>query len=111
MSSTFTKVATVTASTKRRPVIVDGKAGAPSTNLASLKITPPVMADDAKELRETLEIKTLVILKQCFCQGGADVQTGDTLVISSTEYPIRFVQDIPFGSDTRRRIIFEDLKR
>lgn len=111
MTDTFTKIATVTASTKRRPVIVSGKAGAPVVNLATLAITPIVMADGAKELRETIGVESLVVLKQTFCQGNADVQTGDVLVVSSVEYPIRFVEPIPFGSDVRRRIIIEELKR
>jgi hypothetical protein len=112
-SPTFTKVASVTASTKRRPVIVDGKAGAPATNLASLKITRPVVVAEAlaRELRETLQLGTLVIIKQCFCQGDEDVKAGDVIVIDSVEYPIRMVNEYPFSNDVRKQIIFEDLIR
>jgi hypothetical protein len=111
ISNTFLRVATVTASTKRPPAITSGKAGVPVTNLASLKCTRLVLADDAKELRETYQLGTLTNILQCFTQGDLDILTGDVLVIGSAEYPIRLVQAWPFGDDVRKRLILEGLKR
>lgn len=110
-SASFSRVATVTASTKRPPVISGGKAGAPTTNLTNIKTTRLVLADDAKELRETYQLGTLTNIFQCFTQGDLDILTGDVLIIGSTEYPIRLVQAWPFGDDVRKRLILEGLKR
>lgn len=114
-SASFSKVATVTASTKRPPTISSGKAGEPVTNISSLSCTRPADAADAKELRETYQLGTLVNLQQVFVQGNLDVITGDTLVIASGDwagtYPIRIVQKIGFGTDIRKRLIIEGLKR
>lgn len=111
-TASFTRLASTTASTKRVPVIVDGKAGAPATSISSLKCTPPAPVSNTLEWRETLQIKTLVSLLQTFVQGDLDIVAGDTLIIGSKEYPIRFVSSLPFGRfDTRRQLIIEDLKR
>ena len=114
-TASFTRVARVTANTKRAPVISSGKAGTPASNLTGIKITEPVLADDAKELRETYGLATLANIMQCFCQGDLDIITGDTLSIPSGtwagDYPIRLVQSWPFGGDIRKRLIYEALKR
>jgi len=112
----FTRIATVTASTKRLPTIVSGKAGAPTTSIASLRCTPLVDPSDAQVLKETYQINTLVYLLETYVQDNLDIITGDTLVIASGnyagEYPIRIVQKIPFGSiDVRKRLVLEGLKR
>lgn len=114
-SPSFTRTARVTANTKRPPVISSGKAGQPVTNLTGIKVTEPVLADDAKELRETYQLGTLTNIMQCFCQGDLDIITGDTLSIPSGtytgDYPIRIVQAWPFSGDIRKRLIFEAPKR
>lgn len=114
-SPSFARVATVTASTKRPPSVSGGKGGVPVTNIASLNCTRPADASDAKELRETYKLGTLVYLQQVFVQDNLDVQTDDTLVIASGDwagtYPIRIVQRMGFGSDIRKRLIIEGLKR
>jgi hypothetical protein len=55
-TASFNRTATVSASTKRAGAVASGLRGAPTTNLASLKITPldPVDA----ELRQRLTLKT-----------------------------------------------------
>lgn len=111
ISPSFARIATVTASTKRLPAMVGGKQGAPTTCISLLKCTRLVLADDAKELRETYKLETLVSILQCFVQGDLDIVTGDVLVIGDKEYPIRVVQEWPFGTDVRRRLILEGLKR
>jgi len=102
---------TLTASTKRSPAASGGKIGAPETNIASLSCTPldPVSA----ELRERMpQLAQYQELLQTFVRGGLDIQEGDRLVVSGTEYPIRAVEDWhwpPEGADYQRLII-EELK-
>ena len=115
-TATFTRLAIITASTKREvaPDAVTGKAGAPVTNIASLVCTPLIALDNMTTLqwRETLGLKTLVNLLETFTQGDLDIITGDTLVIGSAEYPIRFVNEWPFARlDIRHQLIIEALKR
>lgn len=56
ISPSFRRLASVDASTKRNPPIVNGKRGEPITNLQGLKITPlePASGDDIK-LRDNLK--------------------------------------------------------
>lgn len=111
-TASFTRLASVEASTKRAASISSGKAGAPSTNIASLQCTPLYPVANASEWRETLGLKTLVNLMQSFVQGDLDIIAGDVLVIGSDEYPVRFVNPYNFGRfDVRRQLILEDLKR
>jgi hypothetical protein len=114
-SATFTRVATVTASTKRPPAFSSGKAGAPVTNLASLSITRPVTPSNARELEQSLNLDTLMTVKVCYAQGNLDIKTGDTLVIASGDFagtfPIRIVQMYGFGTDIRKELTIEVSKR
>lgn len=111
-TASFTRLASVTASTKRLPAVSSGKAGAPATQIASLACTPLTPVANASEWRETLGIKTLVNLLQTFTQGDLDIITGDVLVIGTKEYPVRFVNEYNFARfDVRRQLIVEDLKR
>lgn len=114
-SATFTRIATETANTLRPPVISSGKAGVPATNLTGIKCARPSEPSDANELRETYQLGTLYTLLQTFVQDNLDVLTGDTLVIASGNwsgtYPIKVVQKIGFGTDVRKRLVLEGLKR
>jgi hypothetical protein len=99
MSIATRRLMTVTASTKRSPVISGGKRGDPATNIASLKCQPldPVDA----ELRERLALETPHALLQTFA-AAADILTGDILVVSSVENPIRKAEswgETPAGGD------------
>lgn len=104
-------MATVTASTKRPPAISSGIRGAATTNLSSLSCLPldPVDA----ELRARVAIDTPHELLQTFVQDGLDIAEGDILVVDSTEYPIRAVEDWYWGPDEENylRLIVEELKR
>ena len=117
ISPTFAKVATVQASTKRPPVIVDGKAGDPVTNIASLYCTRPVPVPggNSYELQKTLKMETLVNILLCYVQDNLDIVTGDTLVIASGvwagTYPIKLVRKHGFGNDVRKELVIEALKR
>ena len=101
MSSSFQKLATVTASTKRQGPITDGLSGDMAENVAELKCLPldPVDADIA--VRSGLgEFGELL---QTMCEGGLDIIEGDMLVVDSTEYLIQAVEDWnwrPSGTDT-----------
>lgn len=88
----FALFATVTASTKRRPDAASGLIGAAAEKIASLKCLPldPVDA----ELRQRIpRLAGKEELLETFVQAGLDIIEGDILVVSSTEYPIRAVED------------------
>jgi hypothetical protein len=112
--TSFSKLATVTASTKRASVS-GGKRGAPSMNLTGLSITPLDPADPATraELQHRLGLGTPMELLQTFVAGALDIQEGDVLVVGSNEYPIRAVGDWAAGASASayRRLIVEELKR
>jgi len=80
-------------------------------NIASLSCTPldPVDA----ELRTRLGLDTPHELLQTFVEGGLDIEEGDVLVVGSTEYPIRAVEDWDWRPDGAEydRLVVEDLKR
>lgn len=114
-SNTFARIATETASTKRPPSIVSGKAGAPVTSIASLKCTRPVTPSNSRELEQTLNLGTLATVKVCYVQDNLDIKTGDVLVIASGvfagEFPIRIVNMYGFGADVRKELTIEVLRR
>ena len=101
----------VTASTKRRPDAASGLVGAATENLSSLSCTPlhPVDA----ELRQRIpDLAGKEELLETFVDASADVVEGDILVVSSTEYPIRAVEDWtwPPTGLVFRRLVLEELK-
>lgn len=104
----FTRMATVTASTKRSPSISSGKRGARTTNIASLVCTPldPVTA----ELALRIGLETPYELVQTLVDGGLDIDEGDVFVVSSDEYSIRAVEDWDWGSSDFKLLIMEELK-
>ena len=109
MSATFARRLTVTASTKRLPAVASGKRGAAVAHLAELKCTPldPLTAEIAQRVALNTPHETL----QTFC-GSGDVREGDILVVGSTEYPIKAVEDwADFRGVTFRVLVVEDLKR
>ena len=114
-SASFTRIATETASTKRPPARSGGIAGAPATQIASLKCTRPVTPSNAHELEQTFQLGTLSTVKVCYVQDNLDVKTGDTLVIATGdfagEFPIKYVGLYGFGSDVRKELTIEVLKR
>ena len=109
-SASFTKLATVTASTKRNPDVSGGKVGAAATNLSSLVCTPMYPVSD--ETAHRLGLDNPFEFKECFVQGGLDIVKGDYLVISSEEYPIRFVEawSWPPDDEDRLRLVVEDIE-
>lgn len=110
--SGITRLATVTASTKRRPVISGGIIGVPTTKLASVKVTPfqPVSAEIAARNAIGTPHETL----QTFVDGAPDIVEGDILVVGSKEYPIKSVENwssASIGRGSHLLILVEDLKR
>lgn len=112
--SSFERLSTVSASTKRASVS-SGKRGTPTTNLSGLSITPLDAADPAVrgELQERLGLETPFALLQTFVNGSPDIREGDVLVVGSSEYPIRAVTDWAAGASAPAylRLIVEDLRR
>lgn len=113
MSASFDRLASVTASTKRPPAMVDGKRGAPVVYIASLACTPlDPTGQGVGRLAERVILETPHEVLQTFVQGGLDIREGDVLVVSGTEYPIRAVEDWYWRPDGANylRLYVEDLK-
>jgi hypothetical protein len=91
--SSFSKLAVVTASTQRKPVtgVVEGAA---VTHIASLKCLPldPASLRSLETIRQ-LNLGTSLNLLESYCEGNADIRSGDIFVVGSTEYNIRFVEN------------------
>ena len=89
--SSFEKLATVTASTKRSGAIVNGLEVGYAVNIASLVCLPLDPVDPEVALgMERLGFREVL---QTAVEGGLDIVEGDLLVVAGTEYPIRSVAD------------------
>lgn len=98
---TFTLLATVTASTKRRPTADDNALfDVPAANITSLSCTPldPVTAEKALELG--IGPGAPFNYFQTFVQGGLDIIAGDVLTVSSTDYDIRAIEPYQWTPDS-----------
>jgi hypothetical protein len=104
----FSRMATVTASTKRT-VASAGKITAPTTNLASLQVTPLYPVDP--EIKQRLALNTPHELLQCFTEGAPDVKEGDVLVVAGIDYPIKSVADWAGLSGSYKLMVVENLKK
>jgi hypothetical protein len=109
MSTSFDKLASVTASTKRSPSVSGGKRAAPVTNLTGVAVWPLTVVD--AEIAYRLNLEAPHELLQTFTEED-DIQEGDFLVVGSDEYPVRAVADWPWRpGDKRLVLILEQLKR
>jgi hypothetical protein len=110
----FSRLATVSASTKRASVS-SGKRGTPPTKLSGLSITPLDPADPSTrgELQERLGLETPFELLSTYVAGTPDIREGDILVVGAVEYPIRAVSDFTAAASmpAYKRLILEQLKR
>jgi len=100
MSVSFTKMATVTASTMRPGARVGGLTGDLAVSIASLACTPldPV----TPEVAQMAGLGEFVEVLQTMTQGGLDIQVGDTFIVGTTHYTVRAVAEWnwkPDGSD------------
>lgn len=105
----FVRVATITAETKRSPVVASGKRGAPATYLAEIEVTPLDPLDP--ETRQRLALETPHELLQTFVDGGVDVVEGDLLVVDGREYPVRYAAKWLWRGSSFVHLALEDLKR
>jgi len=90
--SSFAKLASVTASTRRGGgIAVSGLELSVTTPIASLKCLPldPLSPEVSLGIEGLGWMETL----QTTVDGGLDIKEGDLLVVDSTEYPIRAVAD------------------
>jgi len=106
--SAFTTMATVACSTKRAPDFEGHKRGVASEKLTGLYCTPldPLDADT----QYTAQLGNPFEAKQCFIAGNPDIEEGDILVVSSTDYAIRSVAEWTWGSDVYVHLIIEEAK-
>lgn len=107
--SSFTRLLTVTASTKRPPAVSNGKRGELAAYLSTLKCSPldPVSA----EISQRVALNTPHEVLQAFI-GADDVREGDVLTVGGKDYPIRAVEDwANFRGVTFRVMVLEDIKR
>lgn len=110
-SRSFARMATVTASTKRSPIISGGKRGAPATQEASFACTPLDPIDS--EVRQRLMLDTPNVILETFVEnadGSLDILVGDILVVGSVEYPIKACEDWYWRGTTYRHLFVEKLK-
>lgn len=109
-SASFTRLATVTASTKRPPGVVGGKRGAATTHVSSLACTPLDPIDP--EVRQRLMLESPNAILETFMQADVDIQYGDTLVVAGVEYPVKLVEDWHWPPDgtTYRHVYVEQIK-
>jgi hypothetical protein len=85
-SASFTKMATVTASTKRNPAPVSGKTGAAAAKLTGLKILP--LMPVSKEIEERYQLKSPRLSYVTYTQGAPDIINGDVLTVSAVDYKV-----------------------
>jgi hypothetical protein len=108
----FERMATVTASTKRPPAIVDGERGDPATNLASISILPLMPADPKSAVVERAGLgEAAMELLVTYADGALDIREGDTLVVSGVDYPIRAVGDWTWRSSQYKELYVEEIKQ
>ncbi len=110
-SASFRRMARLTASTKRSPLIAGGKVGVPALHVPELRCTPldPISAETAQRLG----LDTPYTLRQIFVADVApDVVKGDLLVVDGHEYPVRAVEPWDWSpGETYLRVVVEVLER
>lgn len=108
MSSSFARLATVTASTKRMGAVADGLSGDLATQVASFKCLP--LDPLSPEVARMAGLDVFAELLQTMCEGGLDILEGDVLCVGDDSYNIRAVGQwnwSPTGTDTLRLILQE----
>lgn len=106
--SSFSRLARVTASTKRA-VISGGKKGAPATLISSLVCSP--LDPASAEIEQRFQVKTPYSLLQTFVDGALDIQEGDLLAVGGKDYPVRSVAEWTWHGSRYLHLVIEDLKR
>ena len=93
MSGAFSRMASVTASTKRSPAAVGGKVGTQVTNIASLAILPLMPA--GIEIAEYYRLQSPREAYVTYTQATTDVLEGDTLTVGGADYRVSGVGPWP----------------
>lgn len=108
--TSFAKLASVTASTKRSAGVVSGLESGYVENIASLACLSLDPVDP--EVGQGVEGLSFREILQTCVQGGLDIKEGDLLVVGSVEYPIRSVADWYWPPDDANyiRLLLEDVK-
>lgn len=111
-SASFTRLATVTASTKRPPALSGGNRGVPATKIASLKCLPlmPASENRTSEIQERPGLSSPVKLLTTFVDSALDIAEGDILVIGSASYSIKTAESWPWLGSTYLKLTLEDIK-
>lgn len=95
--SSFSRMAVVTASTKRPPSLSGSKRGVPVTYLPFFRCLPLDTAEQqrVRELaaRLGMGLDAPLDILQTMVDGAEDIKEGDVLVVDTKEYPIRAVDD------------------
>jgi hypothetical protein len=92
-TASFSRIANITASTKRSPAIVNGKSGVATTKLSSLPILPLMPASSEIVLKYKLQSPRKVY--QTYTQGSPDVLENDILTVANVDYLIIAVNPWP----------------
>ena len=89
--SSFDRLATVTASTKRDGGITNGLEVGYAAKIATLSCSPldPIDAEIAQRVDGLSFGESL----QTFVQGDPDIKEGDLFVVDTVEYPVRAVAE------------------
>lgn len=114
-SASFTRMTSVTASTKRSPALdANGMRGEPATNIASLVCTPldPADSEQARDLAFRLrqELDSPFEILQTFVDADLDITEGDVLVVADKDYPIRGVNDWSWRGSRYLHLLLESSK-
>ena len=106
MTVSFTKLATVTASTKRSPAVSSGKIGTRTTQVASLMCTPidPISSAQAGFEDEPV-LDAHVQLFQTYCESTVDILQGDQLTANSVDYTVKSVSNWTYAGSTFLQVI------
>lgn len=98
MSSSFDKLKTATASTKREGSVAGGLSGDLATNIASLSCLPidPI----TPELAQMAGLNEWVGLFQTMVDGDLDIEAGDQFISGGVTYRVRAVADWSWRPET-----------
>ena len=108
--TSFSRLATTTASTKRSGGITDGLEVGFVASIASLKCLPLMPVDP--NLAQSFEGLSFREILMTAVEGGLDIVEGDQFIVGGVTYPVRAVADWPWRPTSEDRLIvyLEDKK-
>lgn len=113
-SASFTRLATVTAATKRLPPLSGGKRGEPTVWITSLRCTPLDPAEDQRARDLAFRLRQVLDgpfeMMQTFVDAALDIVEGDVLVVDGIDYPVRGVDRWTWRGSTYLRLLIEQSK-